>query len=357
MALRHSALAGLGLGLVVGLAGAAWAGGADGQPGGAGVGAGAGDDPAMAELLPPDPSDPAYAEVLANNRKRFVAERELRKLRLSHFAKGLPPAKREAGLAIVRGYTDPATFPALLAAFVGMDAALRLAVLDHLAAQGTEAGDVHLAWAAIHDRDAAMRTAAEDRVVARAADLPSVPEGVQSVIAAGLKYESTAGEAAQLAYRLRLYEAIPTLIQLLQSGAGAGGGSGGGAGGGGGSGGGDREGPLGWIAIGRQVAFVSDLTPVVGANAVAYDPTVSVITEGSVLEVRDAYVTAYITVTYPWLVKLASAGWGGQSVEHLGRDARKWAFWYRDEFVPYRAGVGAGAAEPSEKAEGAQREP
>jgi len=39
----------------------------------------------------------------------------------------------------------------------------------------------------------------------------------------------------------------------------------------------------------HAAAFVSDLQPVVGNSAVAFDPTVSVITDGTFLRVIDAW--------------------------------------------------------------------
>ena len=291
-------------------------------------------DPVMAELVPPDPSDPAFKQVLENNRRRFEAEKALRKLRLTYFGVNRDPEKRAAGLAIVRTYTDPATYPALLAAFEREGEDVRLGVLDHLAALANADGDINLAYAAVYDHDQAVRAAAGDRLARRAEATGGVPTGVKSVIAAGLRFGSSMGPAADLVNRLNLIEAIPALIQAQTAAT---------------AGSGDGDGYRAFIVIGRQISFVSDLTPVVGTGAVGFDPTVSVLTEGSVLGVRDAFVTQYTSTVLPALRAIGSRAWGGRSVEHLGADAGAWRAWYEGELVPYLAGVKA--------EEGARRRP
>lgn len=280
-----------------------------------------GSDPVLAEITPPDPSDPAFQQIIDNNRRRFEAERTLRKMKLTHFGQVRDPAKRAQGLTSLRDYTDPATFPALLAAFEREERDVRTAVLDHLAAVANPDGDINLAWAAIHDNEEWFRTAAADRLATRVESLRETPLGVQSVIAAGLRYESTIAQTAALAERLRLFEAIPALIQAQTSAVS--------------SGNSNNEGVRAFIVVGRQISFVSDLTPVVGTNAVGFDPTVSVITEGSTLSVGDVFVTSYQTTVLPSLARLASAAWGGQSVAHLGGDPARWREWYTHEYLPY----------------------
>src|SRR5690606_15471171 len=81
----------------------------------------------------------------------------------------------------------------------------------------------------------------------------------------------------------------------------------------------DRTGDVAFIAIGRQVAFVSDLTPVVSDSAVAFDPTIGVINEGTLVRVHDASVTIYREHIHASLVRLTSRA-SGRSTSQLGYD-------------------------------------
>jgi hypothetical protein len=78
----------------------------------------------------------------------------------------------------------------------------------------------------------------------------------------------------------------------------------------------------------------------VGDSAVAFDPTISVITEGTILRVIDAVVVTYRYEVHNALVGLASQGWG-RPTDHLGFDNAAWRKWYADEFVPYRKSLAA----------------
>ena len=80
------------------------------------------------------------------------------------------------------------------------------------------------------------------------------------------------------------------------------------------------------MSVSEQVAFVSDLQPVVGDNAVAFDPTISVASEGVFLRVIDAYVITYRVEVHNALVALSTEGWGGESTASLGWDGKKWQF-------------------------------
>jgi hypothetical protein len=302
--------------------------------------------PSTAAAQAADEGDPFDRQVLADNRKRFLAEKELRKLRLKYFGPIRKNEIRQAGIARLREYTDPAVFPALLSAFEREGPDVRLAVLDHLMDQASQAGDASLAWAAVFDADQTIRAEAAERVVKRAGVTGLAPLGVQSVIAEGLRRggSEAAGSAAYLAYRLKLYEAIPMMIQAQAAGSGSSSGNSPG----------EPKGALAYIVIGRQTSFVADLTPVVGENAVGFDPTPGVITEGSVLTVYDAFVTVYHTAVYNWMSELAQAGWGGKSVAHLGRDPKKWNDWYTREFLPYRAAQEAAAAKATAPAQNQQ---
>lgn len=282
--------------------------------------------PRPLSLNPDDPASKAYAQA---QRARVALERELRQIRFKYFRSTRKTEVRQVGIALLREYTDPSVFPALLDLFSTEGRDVRAAVLDHLVDRESPEGDATLAWGALFDADEWFRTEARTRLLARATAAGGAPSAVQQVIAEGLRRERDAevGRAAVLAADLDLLDAIPMLIaaQTTQRG-------------------GDRSGDgstgsLASIIIGQQTAFVADLTPVVSDSAVAFDPTIAVVTEGVVLSVGDAAVTTYRTIVHESLVRLSSKGWGGRSTKGLGYDPGAWRRWYADEFLPYRREV------------------
>ncbi|MFN0132336.1 MAG: hypothetical protein ACKVW3_07390 [Phycisphaerales bacterium] len=283
--------------------------------------------PRFAVVSVPDPTDPRMEEYRAQQRRRVALERDLYKLRADHFGQMRNPTIRQAGIDKLRTYTDPAIFPSLLKIFAREKEDVRLAVLNHLASIKTDAADATIAWAAVFDKDRAFRDAASRTVVARAAETSGPPERVKSVVAEGLARsdDATLAAAAHLADALNLVQAIPMLINAQLGGGGSVG-----------TGGGGGDGALALIVVGTQTAFVSDLQPVVGDGAVAFDPTLAVITEGSVLRVINATVVTYRYEVHGPLVALSSRAWG-RSTEKLGFDQRAWAMWYENEFLPARA--------------------
>ena len=273
----------------------------------------------------------AYA---AAQNKRVGVEKALKQIRAKYFRATKSAEMRQVGILEIRKYDDPAYFPLLIELFEDEDAAARRAILDHLCDIGTDEADATVAWTAVFDDDKAFRTEAADRIgkrYAKSGGERAVCNRVKSVVAIGLrsKDDDTAAAAAGLASILKLYEAIPMLINAQVVG--------------GGSGSDNGDGALAYILVGRQVAFVSDLQPVVGDNAVAFDPTVGVVTEGVVLRVIDAFVITYRMDVHAALVGLSSDGWGGQSTAALGWDGKKWHEWYAKEFVPHRAQLAAAA--------------
>ncbi len=273
---------------------------------------------------PPDASDPRLKEVRESNRKRVVAEQEMRRIRHTHFGPIKKTAIRQAGIAQLRHYTDPAVFPALLSVFEREGQDVRLAILDHLADQASVQGDSTLAWAAVFDRSKPMRAAATERLLKRTHETGGeVPNAVQAVVAEGLardKPDQVAG-AANLANVLKLYDAIPMLIaqQVRPPSAGSA----------------EPEGDLAYIYVGTQRSFVADLTPVVGDSSVAFDPQLGVLSEGVVLRVIDAFVFQYNVEVHNSLVELSSAGWG-RSTSQLGWDSAAWTKWYQEDFATHR---------------------
>lgn len=312
--------------------------------------------PAQAPQKPTQPAAPAPADASAPDEQdddSFITdkqvrqhkaemERELRKLRLKYFGSIKKVEIRQEGIALLRAYTEPLIFPALVKIFERERHDVRTAILDHLVDQGSEEADVTLAWIAAFDRDEVIRHASLERLQGRM-NGGAVPERIKFMILQALRSgsDSKMNGAAELAESLKLFDAIPWLISAQFGGPGTGGG------------GGTPEprGDLAYIVIGSQTAFVSDLTPIVSDSAVAFDPTLSTLTTGVILRIQDAYVTTYRTIIQTVLVNMSSEAWG-QSTEGLGYDGGKWWNWYRQDYLPY---VGAKLA--AKESDGSQETP
>ncbi|MFM9994388.1 MAG: hypothetical protein ACKVU4_01160 [Phycisphaerales bacterium] len=303
-------------------------------------------DPLSLRTVAVDPDAPASRALAATNKRRVELEREMYKIRATYFRNIRNVEVRQVGLSKLSAYSDPAIFPSLLKIFGKEKDDVRTTILDNLAGLKTEHADATIAWGAIFGADAGFRAAATERLMRRMQAAPGEPSiYVQSVIARGLRSETNAEitSAARLAEALRLYEAIPMLINAQISGQTTRVGGGGG---------GDTS--LAYILVGQQQAFISDLTPVVGDTAVAFDPTVGVVTEGVILRVLDAVVVTYRVEVNTALRGLASAGWG-RPVDQLGWNVPAWHEWYANEFKPHlaklreqeRADAGKGEADAS----------
>jgi hypothetical protein len=294
--------------------------------------------PAWAEQQVPNPDDPRVQEYAKRQKRRVEIERDLKKLRAEYFRNIRNKDIRQAGiskLTRMEACKDPALYPSLLDIFQGEGADVEGAILDLLAEQKSGEGDTTLAWVGVFGKSKEFRAAATERLKrrireARAAGAAAgTTDQIKSVVAMGLRRGNRDHElsaAANLADALDLVEAIPMLIsaqigtpQTQVAGSGGGGG----------------EHSLGWILVGTQTAFVSDLTPVVGDSAVAFDPEVSVITEGTYVRVFDAVVVTYRTEVNSALIRLTSRAWG-QPTDKLGWDNNKWREWYTGTFLPFQ---------------------
>lgn len=273
-------------------------------------------NPQPAASPEPDPVVEAFKEM---QRRAKPLERELRIIR-AKYIRGIRNVEiRQAGIHKLREFTDPASFPLMLDIFRN-DEDVRLALMRHLSDMKTEEADATLAWTAVYDESKAVRQVASDTLTERFAK-EEVSMGVQTVVAQGLRSskDSVLSASASLAQVLKLYEAIPMMINAQIGGGGTSARVGGGG-----------DGALAYILVGKQQTFVSDLTPVVGDSAVAFDPTLSVLTEGVILRVIDAVVLTYRVEVHRALVGLSSAGWG-QPTDDLGWDQRKWHEWAKAE--------------------------
>lgn len=282
--------------------------------------------PAWMERLLPDPNDPRVKAFAEQQKLRRGKEIEIRRFRKEHFASGQDLEARQVGLALLRErYNEPVLYPLLLEVFAHDRNDVRFGLLDMFTDSRTDEADSTLAWEAVFDDDQEMRDAARERLLARVDEVGSVSNRVQLVVAAGLQQEKNSEviAAAGIAETLNLYELVPLMIAAQ-----VGGDTRGAAG--------ERKGNLAWIIVGQQQAFVSDLQPVVSNSAVGFDPTLSVVTEGVVLEIKDAYVYTYRTEVFYSLSRLTSAALGTPTIQ-LGMDEQKWWDWYEREWKPWMA--------------------
>ena len=278
--------------------------------------------------LVPDPGSPEQKTYTQRMKTKMQQERDLRKLRATYFRATKNTEMRQVGISKLREYTDAAIFPSLISIFQGEGADAESAVLDHLRDLKTDEADATITWAAVFGKEKPFRDAATKRLQARVKEVGEVTNRVKWPISLALRdtANATVAAGAELASTLKLYEAIPMLINAQVVG-GAGPPSRADDGG---------DAALAYILVGKQQAFVSGLTPVVGDNAVAFNPQLSVITEGVVLRVIDAVVITYRTEVNASLIALSTQGFGGQSTAHLGWDQKAWREWYAREFVPFR---------------------
>lgn len=258
----------------------------------------------------------AYRELM---RARRGYEVELKQLRAKYFRGIRNEQIRQIGLRKLREYTDPGSFALLTELFFGEGEDARAGVLAHLASLGTREADAAIAWEAVY-ADKADDRAASAAVLEEVAGERGSADLVRDVVRSGLREsaETPAVAAAQLAASLKLFEMIPQMA-AAQVAAG---------------GGGDQRGDLAWIFVGSQRPFVSDVQPVVSDGAVAFDPQLSVVSEGVILRVSDAYVAVYRVGIHKALLGMTTEAWG-RSTASLGYDTRAWHDWYAREFVPF----------------------
>ncbi|MBX3363612.1 MAG: HEAT repeat domain-containing protein [Phycisphaeraceae bacterium] len=248
--------------------------------------------------------------------------RELYILRRDYFRATRNVELRQVGISKLRKHATPDNLPVLLEVFRREHPEVRRAMLDLLAEHESAEADTALAWAAVFDSSQDMRNDALERLRRRIAETGGEPsDRVVYVVAQGIKRPDirTRRTAAQVADVLNIVQVIPHLIAAQV--------------GGGGSAQNERTGDLAWILVGKQRAFVSDLQPVVAESAVAFDPQLSVVTEGVLIRVSDASVVTYISEVHSALVGIASRA-SGEDLSRFGYDQERWARWYIDEFIP-----------------------
>jgi hypothetical protein len=305
------------------------------------------DVPDWVRKLAIDPQSPQAQKYAAQQKVRVAAEKQLKKIRAKNFGTMKNQQVRQEGILALREFTDPAIFPSMVELYKKEGSDVRTAMMDMFKDSRTQDGDTCLTWMGVFDDDAEIRGGATTRLKARIKEEGKVPDTVKLVCYEGIRSGKTSAMAAsaQMINNLNIIEAIPWLIagQLQGTPAGAqvtGAGVGN-----------ERTGALAWIVVGTQIAFVSDLTPVVGPSAVAFDPTLSVITEGVILRVLDAAVYSYNVDLNNSLIDMTSR-LTGQSTRGLGWSLPAWRDWYASEFPKQLAEKQAKDAEEA-KAQGA----
>ncbi len=316
--------------MVLGVVGfGVWVGGAAGVRGQAIVDGGGPTSypaPEWMERLLPDPNDPRVFQYAEQERVRQETELELQRFRKEYFGQGHNTETRQIGLSLLRErYNRVALYPLLLKVFEHDKEDVRFGLLDMFAETGTDEADSTLAWEAVFDDHEDMRDAARERLLARVNEVGEVSNRIKLVVATGLQQEKNSEviAAAGIAEVLSLYEMVPLMIAAQ-----VGGNTQGAAG--------QGTGNLGWIMIAQQQSFVSDLQPVVANSAVGFDPTLSVITTGVVLEINDAVVITYRTEVFYSLTRMTS-GALGKPTGAFGMDQQKWWDWHEQEWKPWMA--------------------
>ncbi|MBA4028450.1 MAG: hypothetical protein C0475_04845 [Planctomyces sp.] len=282
--------------------------------------------------------------IAADDRQRLEALSKRLHVLVTHFFRPRSgPIVHEVGPALLKDYTDPRLFEAMLERFDLTSDDSQWVLLDHMRRLGTPESEAAIAFAAVIDRDGPLAEKAAQTLVRMARDRAesggdlAPPRPVQELLARALarpNYRNAASRAGEIAASLRLLDALPMMI-AAQAGRRVG----------------DRDGrrARAFIAITQQTPFVADLNPVVGDNAVAFDPVIGVLTTGTVFSVGQTAVISAGTASAfnPRLLRatqeLASFGWGGRAVEHLGASDDRWRSWLSAEFKPYRAAVAQGA--------------
>lgn len=299
--------------------------------------------PEWVKRLAIDPDSQAARQYASHQKSRATAEKQLRKIRFQHFGQMKNQQVRQAGLVKLREYADPAIFPSLVRVFEREAADVKAALIDQFSEAACPEGDAAIAWIGVFDADPEVRAMASKHLERRIAAVGSTPATVKLVVFEGLRSsdQGAVAAAARFASGMKILEAIPWLIAGQVSGGPQITGTGFG---------GSRDGALAWIMVGTQTAFVSDLQPVVGEAAVAFDPQLSVVNEGVILRVIDAAVVTYNVDIHNALVDLTTDAWG-QSTKQLGWNVPAWKRWYRESFLPHLAALqnqlaSAGASAP-----------
>ncbi|RNC81540.1 MAG: hypothetical protein ED559_07050 [Phycisphaera sp.] len=267
---------------------------------------------------PPQTEEPIEQELAPLGPLREV-EQDLRRTYYQFFKRTRNKQMHEQGWReLERFMDDPRVYELMIELFEDKPIEMRRKLLELFVEQASEDADVVLAWVAVFNEDEELRTWAAGRLTERVGEgEPS--HRIQLVIESGLTSgdDDAAIASSSLVRRFNLLKAVPYLIQAQaqpqrQD---------------------VRRGAIAQIVVGTQQAFVANLTPVVANNAVGFQPTIGIVTDGVVLRVMDAVVWTYRTQINRDLVAMTSDAWG-RSTAKFGYDQKQWFDWYNNEFKP-----------------------
>lgn len=319
------------LAAVCGLAmGLGWGGAALGQVSGyvvsePGAG-GSGEVPEWARRLAIDPADPRLEEFRQMRRQQMEFERQIKKVRFEHLRATNRPDVRQAGFDKLRGMTDPAAFTPLVELLGDQGPDAEQFLIEHFGGIDSDKARCALAWLAVNGASESARSDARRALVDGVARTRRIPAGVVTIAEGSLGRGDgrVVLAGAELIEALGLWQLIPPLINA-QFGRTSD------------SGDTDRTGPLAWILVGTQTAFVADLEPVVAENAVGFDPQLAVLTTGTLLVIDDAVTVTYRTEVAGVLNRLTGR-FVGSDTTSIGPDPKGWARWHREVYVPWSKG-------------------
>jgi hypothetical protein len=270
---------------------------------------------------PPATSDPVSEKQGLG--PMFELEQNVRKIYATFFKRNRNEQTRQRGWEELAAYAhDERVYPLLIDLFEREPTASRNELLDFFTESAGPQAQTLLAWVAVFETDDIEHRDYASAMLAGLIGSEGEPDnGAQTVMAMGLKSgnDEHIEAAARLVRTYNLLRAVPLLAQAqLQPRS---------------SGRDVRTGALAQIVVGTQQAFVADLTPVVATSAVAFQPTIGVVSSGTVLRVMDAVVYEYRTNVHKILVDMTSAA-TGQRTGRLGYDADAWRDWYARELEP-----------------------
>ncbi|MEL6795290.1 MAG: hypothetical protein AAFO89_00545, partial [Planctomycetota bacterium] len=249
-------------------------------------------------------------------------QRDIRKIFSQFFKRTRSEVSHRRGWEELQRFaSDDRIYPLLIELFKRQPTAVRNDLTQFFAENAGVHAQTVVTWVAVFEDDDSHRAHANATLQGLVGNgEPS--NGAQRVIAAGLKSGEDApiNRAAGLVQQFGLLRAVPLLAQAQAQPRNSGGTD-------------VRTGALAQIVVGTQQAFVADLTPVVAANAVGFQPTIGVISSGTVLRVIDAVVYEYRTDVHQILVDMTTTA-SGEPTGHLGYDATAWRDWYARVLEP-----------------------
>lgn len=257
--------------------------------------------------------------LLANRRRVLELRKQVRALRYKHFSSNASDALQARGIEQIARMSDPLALAPLAEELAHCLPNVQEALITHLVNQGIP-GQIELARIAVYGDDATF-----DELAALELTEPA-PPAVIAILEEALRSEAhqPANVAAYLAHTLNITELIPLLItsQVITSdnqntGTSSTGG----------------RGDIAQIAIVNQTAYISGLIPVIGDNAGAFQPVVSVLNEGVVMRVLDAVVIEYRTVVHDSLIAMTGS-LPGIEAPQCEWNLSCWQAWYNEIYLP-----------------------